>query len=485
VKTAQTFFLFTSILILGCGSSRVIHHSTYTHNTTPGDTISVWRLPPSTTGVIKPREPVSLTVSDGNLLVSLNVASSNADLEQKVTLTLRKQTNGYQLLLEPPLSLDRAASAFFMLRSPDTLYAFAESNGQYQPARCVVQGPSSTLWFKSAESIWIGSKFESMKIARALTIPKGIDCSTVLTLEDLACIKAFSDMPAALDNKAYQSDRLGGIARVAAEKINEILCDSPPEENCGYYLSSLLELSALVDMIGLVDATVDIGKFKARVEEVLEKCPLEYELMWHVDVVGPEQILVLQSREPWRGVLGTSHKTPHNLEGTASGGRMASSYPVTLNSALRIRSEFDLTDPFLPRTVMKEEGFDGVVTFWFPDSNGGPMDITGTFDDSTGLGTFGLGMHGAKPLMAGVGQIVGNELTVVGGIYPGLVVKATSTVDNRNQEPYSFELRHRSEVVIRRTDGSAISTTTATLIIPNLADVDDIIKTLCELAADR
>lgn len=462
------------LFAVGCSSTPEMKEPPAPAETPPPQEMTIWQFPAELSVTLRPDRGESLSVTDGEILVTLNVPTASVETEQSLTVRLVEQDAGRLLVFDPPLALLRYANIIVTTRNADAaFFPIARSGGQYRPVRYEVQDTTTSVWTRSADAIWMGDKTAAQQIAANMVVPAGIDCETVLSLDDLGLVMGLINMQQDLGYDAAAPDAYAGIARRAAAELNRILGEDIPEDACGYYFASLLELGRIVGTIGLVEASFNVAQYKARVETLLARCPLNYLLHWDGEGRFPDGRMVFWSRDYNRGTLGTTHLTPHLLDMRRIW--EGESFTMTLDAEIRMKTEFDLADPLNPKAVLTISAIEGKLKIPVPEGESIELD----FDYDEGDFAFSMGVVGSETFVAAAG-VAGKQVDGVVAIAGIGVLEVHAPTDAEVIESYAFELRRESTITIHNADSEGVSTMTGTLLIPALQDVDFHTKLLCE-----
>lgn len=473
-RATRCFVSLTLIAVFGCAPTPKPATTAAPTDSLPPEEPTVWQLPAEMTGTLRPDRAESFTVTDGQILVSLTVPPASVETEQSLTVRLVEETTGRFLEFEPPLRISKPASVMIVQReAASALLPVARSAGQYQPVRYETQGTTTSAWVRSADGLWMGEAAAAQAIAAGIVVPTGVDCGTVAGLDDLGDIMGLAKMQEAVGADAVP-DTYAAIAHMAAVELNRILSEDIPAEPCRYYLASLLELGRILGTIGIVDVTVDVGSYQARVQEVLNRCTLEYLLTWDGQGRFPDGRMVFWTREPNRGVLGTTHQTPHVIDGRIIGAE--GTIALVIDADLRLETKFDMTDPFFVRAVLTTAAVNGQISLRpVPDGETIVLD----FDQEGGAFGFSMSLPTGEPFVAGAGSVGGGQLHGVVGVAGLGLLDVHTLTDAETSESYTFDLRAESMIIIEKTDEQGVVTIVGTLLIPALQDVDFLTKQLC------
>lgn len=476
-RVTRCFVSLTLIALFGCAQTHEPTTTATPTGTLPPEKPTVWQLPTEMSGTLLPDRAESFTVTDGQILVSLTVAPASVETEQGLTVRLVEGTTGRSLEFEPPLQISKPASVMIVQREAvSALLPVARSAGQYHPVRYETHGTTTSAWVRSADGLWMGEAAAAKAIAAGIVVPTDVDCGTVTGLDDLGDIMGLAKMQEAVGADAVP-DTYADIAHMAAVELNKILSEDIPDEPCRYYLASLLELGRILGTIGIVDVTVDVGRYQAHVQEVLNRCSLEYLLTWDGQGRFSDSRMVFWSREPNRGVLGTTHQTPHVIDGRIISAK--GSIALVIDADLRLETKFDMTDPFFVRTVLTYAAINGQVSMR-PVPGGETIVLD--FDEEGGAFGFCMRLPTGEPFVAGAGSVGGGQFQGVVGIAGEGLFDVHSITDAETSESYTFDLRSESMIIIEKIDEQGVVTIVGTLLIPALQDVDFLTKQLCQAA---
>lgn len=431
----------------------------------PSDDFTVWQFSDKADGTLQPDRLSTFDVTDGQVLVSLIVPPQKMESAQNLSVQLVNEQIGRRLVFTPPLRLSHPATILITPRAGEALFPFVRIAEQHQVVQYEMQGSATSVTFEQADSLWFGDVVEAGQIYSEMTIPAGVDCMSVSSLNDLQWMGSLFNMQQAIGvSTTAPVDVLEAIARRAAKELKRILGEDLPPEACGHYLSSLLAFARIVDAIGFFDVDLDMSKIETRVKEVLDQCEMKYELTWNGSQVRRADRFAFWSRIPNRGILGAQHQTPHLLDGIGSGSEGSTSF--ALDSDVTLNNNYDISDPLQPRTIFTVAGIKGEITL----SGAGIDPIVIDFETESGGLAFPMTQEG-------VGLQGYDKLIVTS---PGVLEIHIVPADFSRVEWYAFELKKHSLLILYRNLGNSVMTTTASLFIPELEDLDDTTKLLCE-----